>query len=81
MGMLMNTKGQVTVPAEIRAEFGWQAGDEFEFYTDENGKVYLKPVDDDLTKGERFVRRIYGKGTANMDKTTDELMAMLRGDD
>jgi len=32
------------------------------------------------TRGARFVRRISGTGTANMDKTTDELMEMLRGE-
>ncbi|WP_081687166.1 AbrB/MazE/SpoVT family DNA-binding domain-containing protein [Glycomyces tenuis] len=79
MGMLMNGKGQVTVPADIRAHQGWQPGDEFEF-VEEDDQVILKPVPRTETRGEQFVRRIAGKGTANMDKTTDELMEMLRGD-
>jgi AbrB family looped-hinge helix DNA binding protein len=79
MGMLMNSKGQVTVPAEIRAEHGWQPGDEFEF-VEEHGLVVLRPLTDARARAERIVRRMRGAGTANMDKTTDELMAMLRDD-
>ncbi|WP_205326507.1 AbrB/MazE/SpoVT family DNA-binding domain-containing protein [Glycomyces sp. YM15] len=77
--MLMNTKGQVTVPAEIRAKQGWRPGDEFEF-VEEDGQVVLRPVPQEETRGQRFVRGLRGKGTANMDKTTDELMEMLRGE-
>lgn len=79
MGMLMNGKGQVTVPADIRAEEGWHPGDEFEFAR-EDGKIFLRPVPREETRGARFARSLRGKGTANMDKTTDELMEMLRGE-
>ena len=79
MGMLMNSKGQVTVPAEIRAEHGWRPGDEFEF-VEENGRIVLRPLTDARARAERVVQRMLGAGTANMDKTTDELMAMLRDD-
>lgn len=79
MGMLMNTKGQVAVPAEIRDEEGGRPGGEFEFVR-ENGRIYLSPVPAIETRGRRLVRRIYGTGTANRDKSTDELMAMLRDD-
>jgi AbrB family looped-hinge helix DNA binding protein len=79
MGMLMNGKGQLTVPAEIRAEEGWQPGDEFEFVR-KDGFVCIKPVPVTDSRGERFVKSILGKGTANMDKSTDELMEMLRGE-
>ncbi|MEV3935126.1 AbrB/MazE/SpoVT family DNA-binding domain-containing protein [Glycomyces sp. NPDC049804] len=79
MGMLMNTKGQVTVPADIRAEHGWRPGDEFEFVVID-GQVVLRAITDPRSRAEKVVRRMLGAGTANMDKTTDELMAMLRDD-
>ena len=79
MGMLMNGKGQVTVPAEIRTRHDWHPGDEFEF-AEEDGRIVLRQVPSEETRGTRFVRRISGTGTANMDKTTDELMEMLRGE-
>lgn len=79
MGMLMNGKGQVTVPAEIRAKQGWHPGDEFEF-VEEGDRIVLRPIPQEETRGQRFVRSLRGKGTANMDKTTDELMEMLRGE-
>lgn len=79
MGMLMNGKGQVTVPAEIRARQGWHPGDEFEF-VEEDGRIILRPLPTVESRGARLVRRIYGTGTANRDMSTDELMAMLRDD-
>jgi AbrB family looped-hinge helix DNA binding protein len=80
MGMLMNGKGQITVPAMLRAEHGWQAGDEFEFIEEEDGRVFLKPVTTPENRADRIVKRMLGAGTANMDKSTDELMEMLRGE-
>jgi AbrB family looped-hinge helix DNA binding protein len=77
--MLMNTKGQVTVPAEIRNRLGWLPGDEFEM-VEVDGEVRLRPKPSTETRGQRFVRSISGRGTANMDKSTDELMEMLRGE-
>lgn len=79
VNMLMNTKGQVTVPAEIRNRLGWVPGDEFEMVEVE-GEVRLRLKPSNETRGERFVRSISGRGTASMDKSTDELMEMLRGE-
>ncbi|WP_243901089.1 AbrB/MazE/SpoVT family DNA-binding domain-containing protein [Glycomyces niveus] len=79
MGMLMNTKGQVTVPADIRNRHDWHPGDEFEF-VEVDGEVVLRPLPVAETRGQRFVRGLSGRGTADMDKTTDELMEMLRGE-
>lgn len=77
--MLMNGKGQVTVPANIRARRGWHPGDEFEF-VEEDDQIVLRPMPTAETRGQRLVRRAYGTATANRDKSTDELMAMLRDD-
>ena len=35
----LRTKGQITVPAEIRSVLGAQEGDDLVFFTDEQGTV------------------------------------------
>jgi len=37
----LRTKGQITVPAEIRSALGAQEGDDLVFYTDEQGQVLI----------------------------------------
>jgi AbrB family looped-hinge helix DNA binding protein len=37
----LRTKGQITVPLEIRSALGAEEGDDLLFYTDENGRVVI----------------------------------------
>jgi len=37
----LRTKGQITVPAEIRSTLGVEEGDDLIFYTDEQGQVLI----------------------------------------
>jgi AbrB family looped-hinge helix DNA binding protein len=37
----LRTKGQITVPPEIRSLLGAEEGDDLLFYTDENGRVVV----------------------------------------
>jgi looped-hinge helix DNA binding domain, AbrB family len=39
----VTSKGQVTIPAEVRRQLSLKSGDKVAFYL-ENGKVVLKPV-------------------------------------
>ena len=38
----LRTKGQITVPAEIRSALGAMEGDDLLFYTDERGQVVIR---------------------------------------
>ena len=38
----LRTKGQITVPAEIRSALGANEGDDLVFYTDEQGQVLIR---------------------------------------
>ena len=38
----LRTKGQITVPAEIRSALGATEGDDLLFYTDERGQVVIR---------------------------------------
>jgi AbrB family looped-hinge helix DNA binding protein len=72
----VTAKGQVTIPAGIRAEFGFLPGTEVEFVV-EDAKVRLTRVDSPgRSRGDRVVARLKGRGTSRM--TTDEILALTR---
>lgn len=79
--MRVTTKGQVTIPQEIREKFGIFPGTEVDFLI-RGESISLKKKErknGKLSRGERIVERIRGKGTANLDLTTDQIMALTRG--
>ncbi|WP_029088674.1 AbrB/MazE/SpoVT family DNA-binding domain-containing protein [Brevibacterium album] len=75
--MRLNSKGQVTIPAELRRRFGFAEGDEVDVIAGPEG-LRIVHRDTGGTPGERAVRRLRGRATT--DLSTDELMEMLRGD-
>ena len=74
--MRVTSKGQVTIPLEIRDKLGLRASSEVEFELLPDGKVYL-------TKTERPARRSTlvkkMKGRATTRLSTDEIMKLTRG--
>lgn len=40
----ISSKGQVTVPADVRRQLGVEAGDQITFVTTDDGKVEIQPV-------------------------------------
>ncbi|MEQ9639452.1 MAG: AbrB/MazE/SpoVT family DNA-binding domain-containing protein [Alphaproteobacteria bacterium] len=79
--MRITSKGQVTIPIEYREKFGLLPNTEAEFIDDgESLRIVpakTKPVQPGI--GKQLVERLRGSGTANLDLTTDEIMALLRG--
>lgn len=75
--MHLTTKGQVTIPIEIRIRLGLLPGTKVEFSVKGDGVVIRKARDQ--TRGRRLVARMRGRGDGTM--TTDEIMALTRGDD
>lgn len=75
--MKLNSKGQVTIPAELRHRHGFDEGDEVDVIEDGNTLriVHLTPGE---TRGERVVSRM--RGRAMTTQTTDELMRLLRAE-
>jgi AbrB family looped-hinge helix DNA binding protein len=73
----LNSKGQVTIPADLRRRHGFSEGDEVEVIEDGNTLriVHSEPAE---TRGHRIVSRLRGRATTN--RSTDELMALLRGE-
>ncbi len=78
--MRMTTKGQVTIPQHIREAAGFRPGTELEFVIDDAGVVRVhrqatQPPNSALSTALGKLR-----GAANTRMTTEEIMAMTRGD-
>ena len=70
----MTTKGQVTIPREVRERLGLRPGDELEF-TEEDGVFHLrKRVDPDVFKKWR------GYLTDLAGRDSDDLVREMRGE-
>lgn len=76
--MRLNSKGQVTIPAELRQKHQLHEGDEVDVVEDGDNLVIVRPRSAHTTRGSRMVAAMRGKATTTM--TTDELMDLLRGE-
>jgi AbrB family looped-hinge helix DNA binding protein len=76
--MRITSKGQVTIPAQIREQLNLRAGDEVDFVV-EGDTLRVVRSDEGLTRGERMVNRL--RGSARLTMSTDQLMELLRGED
>ena len=73
--MKVTTKGQVTIPQEVREDLGIRPSEtEVEFVRDKKGNWYLKKI---KPKGESRFRAAHRVVKPTM--STDELMALTRG--
>ena len=75
--MRLNSKGQVTIPAELRRKHHLHEGDEVEVVEDGSSLRIVRTANRE-SHGQRLVREMSGRATTSM--TTDELMELLRGD-
>ncbi|MGN6201050.1 MAG: AbrB/MazE/SpoVT family DNA-binding domain-containing protein [Solirubrobacterales bacterium] len=78
--MKITSKGQVTIPKEIREEFGLLPGTEVEFVP-EGGEVKVRKVEGDLTRGREIVEHLRQANGGDIPLTTEEIMRMTRGED
>ena len=74
--MRVTIKGQVTIPQNIREKLGITPATEIDFI-EEKGRVYIVK-----RKGKNIKTRNFRKlrGIATIKMTTDEIMALTRGD-
>lgn len=78
-GWPVTVKGQVTIPKLVRDHLGLRPGDRVAFEVDAEGAVLLrKAVAESDLPADRFTQ-LMGCATAGL--TTDEIMAMTRGED
>ncbi len=75
--MKITAKGQVTIPKKWREKFGLWPGTEVDFVPEKGG---LKLIKKSLPgKGELLIKHMKGRGTVKL--STDEIMALTRGED
>ncbi len=75
--MRLNSKGQVTIPAELRKRHGFGEGDEVDVVED-GATLRIVHRTPPQTRCGRFITRM--RGAAQTTRTTDELMELLRGE-
>jgi AbrB family looped-hinge helix DNA binding protein len=75
--MRVNSKGQVTIPAALRARYGLHEGDDVEVIED-GSTLRIVRAKASTTRGERLAARMRGRATTT--KSTEQLLELLRGD-
>ncbi len=76
MTVTVTSKGQVTIPKQVRDRLGINPGSKVDFEVAEDGRAFLRRVGRRAVKPSRFERM---RGTATSGLTTDEIMALTRG--
>jgi AbrB family looped-hinge helix DNA binding protein len=78
--MRITSKGQVTIPVEIREKVGLLPGTEVDFELAGDSVVIVRAkAKRGEMRGQRAVRLLRGSATVKM--STDEIMALTRGED
>lgn len=78
--MRITSKGQVTIPQDVRERAGFMPGTDVEFRVDAKGVVRLVKAEarrGKKSRGAALVSRLRGQGAFAM--TTDEVIALMRG--
>jgi len=75
--MRITSKGQVTIPKDIRKAAGLLPYTEVEFVLS-GGRVILRKRSDKGRRGAKLIAALRGRATLKM--TTDEIMALTRGE-
>ena len=75
--MKVTVKGQVTIPIQIREKLGITPNSEVDFI-EEDGRVYIKRKISPVPSTSRFH---WFRGTATVKMTTDEILALTRGEE
>lgn len=77
--MKITTKGQVTIPVEIRERLGFLPHTEVEFEVVDGEAAIMRKATGDRPRGRAVVDQLRGRGTVRM--STDEILALTRDDE
>jgi len=75
--MKITSKGQITIPQEVRERHGMLPGTEVEFI-DDGRQVRIVKAKGKRSRGKALVERMRGRAQTRL--TTDEILAMTRGE-
>ena len=79
--MKVTVKGQVTIPVSIRERFGLNPGTEVEFVAADGVLQVRRRKSQELSTSRSELWLAKAAGSAKTDLTTDQLMAITRGED
>lgn len=77
MAATVTIKGQVTIPKPVRDHLGIEPGSKVDFERAPDGRIVLVKAGDDKVRPSRFARL---RGHAGKGMSTDEIMALTRGE-
>jgi antitoxin PrlF len=77
MATTVTSKGQVTIPKPVRDHLGIVPGSQVAFRRAADGSIVIEKADATEPQPSRFAKV---RGSAGPGMTTDELMALLRGE-
>lgn len=75
--MRVTVKGQVTIPREVRETLGIGPESEVDFVRQSDGTYRLVKLEQPVAKQSRFRA---ARGSATVRMSTDEILALTRGD-
>lgn len=74
--MRITSKGQVTIPIEIRQRLGLLPGTEVHFEVEGNAVRIVREESSTRSRGQRLLKHMRGRATSGM--STEEIMALTR---
>jgi len=77
----ISKKGQITIPKDIREKLGLNTGDKVIFEPIAQGILIRKKEDSDINKVLNEITGIWKDHPLFKDKTTKEIIEMMRGPD
>jgi AbrB family looped-hinge helix DNA binding protein len=78
MSAVVDKAGQIVIPREVREKLDLGPGSIVDFNVDDQGRAYLWKKQDAAERLAALERLV---GSLKIDMTTDEIMAMTRGED
>jgi AbrB family looped-hinge helix DNA binding protein len=74
--MRVGPDGRVTIPADLRARFGFLPGTEVDFVVEDDRVKIVRATQASNPHGDRVVHRLRGRAVSRL--TTDEILALTR---
>ena len=78
--MRITSKGQVTIPKQIRDALGMLPGTEVEFVRD-GEKIEVRKLSGGRSRGDEIVEHLRKAGGGDIPMSTEEIMRLTRGED
>jgi AbrB family looped-hinge helix DNA binding protein len=76
----ITSKGQVTIPKELRDELGFLPGTEVEFFGD-GREIGIRKVPGGSNRGKEIVDHLKRASGGDIKMSTEEIMRLTRGED